>query len=535
AGNEAAVNLLRERKRRPAKPFAVMLTNLTEISNHCFISKEEENLLQSAASPIVLVRRKENDLSVSPAVSPNLKYLGVMLPYTPLHHLILYEINIPLVMTSGNLSEEPIARDNDEALTRLKGIADYFLLHNRDIYSRYDDSVAMVVNDNPQMIRRARGYAPYPVFLTKKSKQVLACGAELKNTFCLTKENHAFLSQHIGDMENEETLTHFENTVELYKKLFRIEPEVIACDMHPEYLATKYARKLKLLTDLPLIPVQHHHAHIASCLADNGIDGPVIGVAFDGTGYGSDSKIWGGEFLLADNQNSQRMGHLEYLPLPGGEAAIKKPYRIALSYLYTLLGENFPLDKLPLNKYNPTEFELIKQQIKQGINCPETSSAGRLFDAVSALSGIKEEVNYEAQAAIELEMLANDKINTSATKWYPFSIIEDNGMKSIKLEELFRSLIKDIERQIPLPEISARFHGAMTQMVIQMCKILAKETGVKKVALSGGVWQNRLLFMSSTNALLKEGFKVITHHRVPTNDGGIALGQAVIANLAAGS
>ncbi|GAI90182.1 unnamed protein product, partial [marine sediment metagenome] len=266
----------------------------------------------------------------------------VMLPYTPLHHLLLRETGLPLVMTSGNLSEEPIAKDNDEALARLRGIADYFLLHNRDISSRYDDSVYMV-EGKPQAIRRARGYAPYPIFLPSQSKQILACGAELKNTFCLTKDEHAFLSQHIGDMENEETLEHFENTIELYKKLFRIEPEIMAYDMHPEYLSTKYALKVGSELGLSLIPVQHHHAHIASCLVENEVEGPVIGVAFDGTGYGTDGTIWGGEFLLADWRSFQRVGHLEHLPLPGGEAAIKKPYRMALGYLYTLLGEGFSL------------------------------------------------------------------------------------------------------------------------------------------------------------------------------------------------
>ena len=321
---------------------------MEEIEKHCLVSPEERKLLESPQCPIVLLRWKHGSSNISPAVAPNLKYLGVMLPYTPLHHLLLKETGLPLVMTSGNLSEEPIAKDNDEALRRLKGIADYFLLHNRDIYARYDDSVYMV-EDTPQAIRRARGYAPYPIFLPFKSKQILACGAEDKNTFCLTKDEHAFLSQHIGDMENEETLEHFENTIGLYKKLFRIEPEIIAYDMHPEYLATKYALELGAEAGLSLVPVQHHHAHIVSCLVENGVEGPVIGVAFDGTGYGTDGTIWGGEFLLADWQNFKRVGHLEYVPLPGGAAAIKKPYRMALSYLYSLLGEDFHLEGLPLS------------------------------------------------------------------------------------------------------------------------------------------------------------------------------------------
>ena len=324
ATSEAVINTLRARKRRQGKPLAVMLPTLEEVEKHCFVSVEEKKLLESPQCPIVLLRWKRS--KISPAVAPNLKYLGVMLPYTPLHHLLLSETGLPLVMTSGNISEEPIARDNDEALRRLGGIADYFLVHNRDIYSRYDDSVYMV-EGAPQVVRRARGYAPYPIFLPFKSKQVLACGAELKNTFCLTKDEHAFLSQHIGDMENEETLEHFENTIELYKKLFRLEPQVIAHDMHPDYLATRYALRLGAERGLSLVPVQHHHAHIVSCLIDNKdnrVEGPVIGVAFDGTGYGSDGKIWGGEFLIADYQNFKRVGHLEYVPLPGGETAIQK-------------------------------------------------------------------------------------------------------------------------------------------------------------------------------------------------------------------
>ena len=339
ATNEKAIQLLRQRKRRPFKPLAIMVADIDEAKRHCYVSEGEEKLLISPKSPIVLIRWK-TESTVCRAVAPNLRYLGVMLPYTPLHHILLREAGLPLVMTSGNLSEEPIAKDNDEAIRRLSGIADYFLVHNRDIYARYDDSVTVVERDDVQLTRRARGYAPYPTHLTFKAKQVLGCGAELKNTFCLTKDNYAFISQHIGDMENLETMEHFENTLALYKKLFRIEPEIIAYDLHPEYLSTKYALELaSQFSDIKLVPVQHHHAHIVSCMADNKVEAPVIGVALDGTGYGSDGHIWGGEFLVADYKGFTRMGHLEYLPLPGGDAAIKKPYRIAIGYLLKLLGE----------------------------------------------------------------------------------------------------------------------------------------------------------------------------------------------------
>jgi hydrogenase maturation protein HypF len=527
ATSEKAINTLRARKRRQGKPLAVMIGTIEEIKKHCLVSTEEKKLLQSPQCPIVLLRWKRSS-DISPAVAPKLKYLGVMLPYTPLHHLLLAETGLPLVMTSGNISEEPIARDNDEALRRLGGIADYFLLHNRDIYSRYDDSV-YIVEGTPQVVRRARGYAPYPIFLPFKSKQVLACGAELKNTFCLTKDEHAFLSQHIGDMENEETLEHFENTIELYKKLFRLEPEVIAHDMHPDYLATKYALKSGAEAGLKLVPVQHHHAHIVSCLVDNNVENQVIGVAFDGTGYGSDGNIWGGEFLLADWRRFDRVGQLEYVPMPGGEAAIRKPYRMALGYLYYLLGEDFSLDGLPL-KIRPTELDVIKQQIERGINSPLTSSAGRLFDAVSALAGVRREIDYEAQAAIELEMLAPDEIEKS--KSYPFAIVEENGVRVVKLKELVSAVVEDVRKQTPPPLISLRFHHTMARIITEMCKLISKDSGIKQVALSGGVFQNRLLLRLAKAALQKAGFDVLTHHLVPTNDGGISLGQAVVANFA---
>ena len=530
ATNEEAVNLLRSRKRRPSKPLAVMVATLAEAEKHCLVSPEEGRLLQSSESPIVLLRWKHTLSNISPAVAPGLKYLGVMLPYTPLHHLLLREVRLPLVMTSGNLSEEPIAKDNDEALVRLSGTADYFLWHNRGISSRYDDSVYMVEGE-PQALRRARGYAPYPIFLPFPSKQVLACGAELKNTFCLTKDEHAFLSQHIGDMENEETLEHFENTIELYKNLFRLEPEIIAYDMHPEYLSTKYALQTGAETGLSLVPVQHHHAHIVSCLVENKVEGPVIGVAFDGTGYGTDGTIWGGEFLVADWRSCQRAGHLEYVPMPGGEVAIKKPYRMALSYLYTLLGEDFALEGLPFSKLDPNELDIIKQQLKRGINCPLTSSAGRLFDAVSALVGVREEIDYDAQAAIELEMIAPDEVRGLKPNCYPFSIVEHQGSRVVKLGELFSAVVQDVKNQTPVPIISLRFHNTAARIVVEMCKMIARENGITQVALSGGVFQNRLLLSLTTAALQRENFRVLTHHLVPCNDGGVALGQAVIANF----
>ena len=530
ATSPEVVDLLRQRKQRPSKPFAVMLPTLNDVERHCTLSDEERKLLQSPESPIVLLKWNRGGSDIADSVGPRLNYLGVMLPYTPLHHLLMRETALPLVMTSGNLSEEPIAKDNDEALRRLAGIADYFMFHNRDIYARYDDSVCMV-EGTPQVIRRARGYAPHPITLPFNSKQILACGPELKNTFCLTKDDHAFVSQHIGDMENEETLEHFDNTIQLYKKLFRIQPVAIAHDIHPEYLSTKYAIERGEMEGLPLIPVQHHHAHTVSCMIENGVEDPVIGVSLDGAGYGGDGTVWGGEFMVSALDSFKRSGHLEYVPMLGGEAAIKKPYRMALSYIWTLLGEGYPLEGLPLARLNPDEIDILKQQLYRRINCPLTSSAGRLFDVVSAVSGVRWEVDYEAQAAIELEMLAADK-QPQGSSIYSYSIDLNNDVRVIRLGELLAAVARDVKQQVAVSDISLRFHRTVTRMVVDMCEAISDDTGIKQVALSGGVFANRLLFRLTTAALEREGFTVITHRMVPTNDGCISLGQAVIANFA---
>jgi hydrogenase maturation protein HypF len=527
ATSEKAVNRLRQRKKRRAKPLAIMLASLDEVRRHCEVNNEEVRLLTSSGSPIVLMKWKPGS-TVSKAVAPGLNYLGVMLPYTPLHHLLLRETGLPLVMTSGNISEEPIAKDNDEALRRLGGIADYFLMHNRDIYARYDDSVTIVENDFPRFVRRARGYAPYPIHLTYQSRQILGCGAEEKNTFCLTRDNFAFVSQHIGDMENLETLEHFTNTIGLYKKLFRIRPEIIAHDMHPEYLPTKYAATVAARENLKLVPVQHHHAHIASCLADNGIEGPVIGVSCDGTGYGTDGKIWGGEFMVADYTGFTRMAHLEYLPLAGGALAIKKPYRTAIGYLLAL---GLELDRqLPfLKNIDPGEIDIIQSQIENDINAPLTSSLGRLFDAVAALIGVRGIIDYEAQAAIDLETLASRAVSESAR--YPFTVSKPDGPSIIKVHDLFAAILNDLHNRTPRARIAARFHNTVAQIILEMCQKISPRTGIAGVALSGGVFQNRMLLRQAAALLESAGFEVYTHRQVPCNDGGISLGQVAIANF----
>jgi hydrogenase maturation protein HypF len=553
ATNDTVVKTLRQRKNRSSKPFAIMVATVEEAKRHCYVSPEEKKLLTSPQSPIVLLRWREGS-SVSQEVAPNLRFFGVMLPYTPLHHILLRDAGLPLVMTSGNLSEEPIARDNDEALSRLSGIADYFLIHNRDIYSRYDDSVAIVERGTSQLIRRARSYAPYPIRLPFKTRQVLGCGAEDKNTFCLTRDNYAFLSQHIGDMENMETLEHFDSTISLYKRLFHIEPEIVAHDLHPDYLATKYAQELGE-SDMKLAPVQHHHAHIASCLADNGLESPVIGVAFDGTGMGADGNIWGGEFMVADYRSYKRAGHLEYLPLPGGAAAIKRPYRIAIGYILTLLGEdalNAVIATLngvkgkqsqltSIGQVSEVEIEVIKRQIERKINSPLNSSMGRLFDVISALLGIRGEIDYEGQAAVELEMAAHasviarglDEAISNTQESYPCRIVEDKGIKIVRLRDLLSAVIEDLHQGVSKGEISVKFHNTVARMINEMCRLIADETPtVSGVALSGGVFQNRLLLRKTVSLLGSSGFQVFTHRQVPCNDGGISLGQAVIAHFA---
>jgi hydrogenase maturation protein HypF len=442
------------------------------------------------------------------------------------------ETGVPLVMTSGNLSEEPIARKNSEALLRLGAIADYFLWHDRDIYVTYDDSVVMEAEGETRIIRRARGYAPYPVQTERNARQVLACGAEMKGSFCLTRDNHAFLSQHIGDLENAETLEHFEKTVEIYEKLFRIKPEIIAHDLHPDYLSTRYAEERASGDPLSkLIPVQHHHAHIASCMAENRFDAPVIGVALDGTGYGTDGNIWGCEFLLADYKGFRRLAHPEYVPIPGGDAATKKPIRIAAAYLYYLLGEKGLQRSGLSSRMDGEELSLLKQQIDRKFNSPLTSSCGRLFDAVASLLGIRDSIDYDAQAAIELEMYATGYAGTNDA-YYPFDVSEGEGLNIIRLGGLFDAIIRDIESGRSRPEIACRFHISLARNVAGLCQTLSRQTGVKSVALSGGVFQNRLLFSQVVNALHKNGLNVLTHKLVPSNDGGIALGQAVIAGLA---
>jgi len=547
ATNAQAVTKLRNRKLRVDKPFALMMPDIETIEQYCFVSDAERELLLSSARPIVLLKRKPESTIVE-EVSPKQDWLGVMLPYTPLHYLLFADslhpssreaILHPLVMTSGNLSEEPIATGNDDARKRLSKLADAFLMHNRDIHIRCDDSVVRVLEignlgkgklvSNSQSanlpiypIRRSRGCSPSPVKLPFDVPQILAAGSELKNTFCITNKNYAFLSHHIGDMENYETLKSFEQGVEHFERLFRVKPEAIACDMHPNYLATRYALERAERENLPVFNIQHHHAHIASCMAEHGLDGshPVIGVSFDGTGYGDDGAIWGGEILIADYKSYQRAYHLEYFPLPGGDAAIKKPARTALALLWSLgLEWDERLDSV--TEFCAEDQVILRMQLERKINTPMTSSMGRLFDAAAALAGVRQKVNYEGQAAIEFESLVDETERGS----YSFGLNQDK----VEVRSVVEALIKDVMAGVHISKISARFHNGLAESVREICMKIKSETGINEVSLSGGVWQNITLLRRTLSLLENNGFRVYIHREVPTNDGGLSLGQAVIA------
>ncbi|HVE56342.1 MAG TPA: carbamoyltransferase HypF [Pyrinomonadaceae bacterium] len=546
--NADAVETLRSRKHREDKPFALMANSVEVIERYCFVSERERELLLSKERPIVLLERKQG-AEIPEAVAPKINSLGFMLPYTPLHFLLLEMSEKPLVMTSGNISDEPICYQDSEAEERLKNIADHYLLHNRRIHIRTDDSVVRVRtvcvsgrgfdkahsikssnsyppahadgSDKTIVLRRSRGYAPAPVKTSFKfKKQILACGAELKNTFCLTRDNYAFLSHHIGDLENLETFRSFTEGIAHYKKLFNLAPEIVAYDLHPEYLSTKFA----LETDAEKIGVQHHHAHIASCLADNRAEGEVIGVAMDGSGFGIDGKIWGGEFFVADFRAAERIAHLDYIPLVGGAKAIREPWRIAAVYLQKTFGHEFlDLDLPFVQSLNLREWKTLQSMIQSDTNSPETSSMGRLFDAVSSLLGLRNSVNYEGQAAIELEMIADQ----AAAKSYEFEIEESRIIKS---EKVVREAVEDLLNGVSVSAVSARFHLAVARLIAKIARQTRDERNLTRVALSGGVFQNMFLLERVCRLLESDGFEVLTHSRVPCNDGGISLGQAAVAN-----
>jgi hydrogenase maturation protein HypF len=532
-----AVQRLRQRKQREAKPFALMLPDLATVEQFCQVNQAEVALLQSRQRPIVLLRRRVDApaLLLAPAVAPHYKTLGVMLPYTPLHFLLLHafaqvvgsQYPVALVMTSGNLSDEPIAYRDEEAFTRLAQLADGWLTHNRAIHMRCDDSVVRSMAGSVQFLRRARGYAPEPIRLTPPAPlPLLACGAHLKNTFCLAKAEQAFVSHHIGDLENLETLTAFREGILHFQRLFDIQPQAVAYDLHPDYLATQHALALELPHS---IGVQHHHAHIASVMAEHGLTGPVIGVAADGAGYGLDGAIWGGEIMLADLHTFERMAHLAYVPMPGGEQAIRQPWRMAAVYLAQSFGDDFLALDLPLMGTGQpagalaTRWHPLAQMIQRGLNSPLTSSLGRLFDGVAALLGLRLVVEYEGQAAIELEAEA-----TPTDEHYPF-VITPGAPAQLDVRPLIRALVGDYQHGASRAEIAGRFHQSVVELLAASCVQVRQQRGVNLVALSGGVFQNRLLLERLTTRLEQLAFQVYLNRLVPPNDGGLSLGQAAVA------
>jgi hydrogenase maturation protein HypF len=520
--NDRAVERLRGRKYREDKPFALMAAPVEVIRRHCFVSPIEEDLLLSERRPIVLLERKP-EAAIPGSVAPGVRTLGFMLPYTPLHYLLLEGLDRPLVMTSGNVSDEPICYKDSDAAERLVAIADHFLLHDRRIHMRADDSVSRVEQGRETLLRRSRGYAPAPIKTGFKfARQILACGAELKNTFCLARGDHAFVSHHVGDLENLETLRSFTEGVEHFKRLFDLRPDAVAYDLHPEYLSTKYALELD---DVEMkVGVQHHHAHIASCLADNRIEGEVIGVAMDGLGFGEDGRFWGGEFFVADFVHAERIAHLDYIPMPGGAKAIREPWRMAAVYLRRALGDDFLNLDLPfVRNLDRRAWTTLDRMVVTGTNSPETSSIGRLFDAMSSLLGLRNAINYEGQAAVELEAIADRGVASG----YEFQVAAD-GM--IKAETVIRRAVDDLLNGYAPPEVSAKFHWGVASLIATIARNIRTERRLNRVALSGGVFQNMLLLKLTRQMLATEGFEVFTHSRVPANDGGISLGQAAVAN-----
>jgi hydrogenase maturation protein HypF len=521
AENGEAVSLLRERKRREEKPFAIMSYDVEKIRRYAYVEPAEEELLTSVQRPIVLLRKRRPN-QIAENVAPRNNYFGVMLPYTPLHYLLLQDDFIALVMTSGNIRDEPIAVKNDEAFDRLSDIADIFLIHNRDIYLRNDDSITRRAAGATRVLRRSRGYVPMPVFLKDDLPPVLACGAELKNTVCLAKGDKAYLSQHIGDLENLSSYEFFQMTISHLKKILRIDPEIIAYDLHPDYLSTRYAEKQK---DIRKIQVQHHHAHIVSCMAENGLRGDVIGLSFDGTGYGSDGRIWGGELLVADEKGFSRAASLSYMPMPGGTAAIKEPWRMAISYLYDAYGEGLRELGIPvIRETGEKGMETIIKMISNGINSPLTSSLGRLFDGIAAIIGLRSRVYFEGQAAMELEMAADQVTDAHYNyEWEPGEYYR------IMPRPVVRGVVEDFLKGIGPYEISAKFHCTLIRLFSDICEIVSRERDIKRVVMSGGVFQNAILLAGLTKALEDRGLQVFSHRVVPTNDGGICLGQAMAA------
>ncbi len=529
ARDDAAVTRLRERKHRFEKPFALLVRDLDAARAIVEVPQEAAAALVSVETPIVLLRRRDG-AGVAPAVAPRNPYLGVMLPATPLHHLLLREIDFPVVCTSGNLSDEPICIDEGEALRRLGGIADLFLVHDRPIARHVDDSVAWVSGGTTRLLRRARGFAPAPVRLRSAVPPVLAVGAHQKNTVALSVGDRVFVSQHVGDLETSEAVEAFERVVADFLELYETRPVAIAHDLHPDYVSTRWAREAAAagaLAGVPTLAVQHHHAHLAACLAETGVDGPALGVTWDGTGYGDDGTVWGGEFLLGDATGCRRVAHLRPFLLPGGEAAVREPRRTALSLLFETLGESAADrdDLAPLRAFTPADARLLVSMLELGVRSPETTSAGRLFDGIAAILGIRQTASFEGQAAMELEFAAG-----GADGAYPMPV-EDGDPCVLDWRPTVEAVLGDLRRGEGRAAVAARFHGALVAAIVEV----ARRAGCGRVALAGGCFQNRTLTEAAASRLRREGFEVVLHRQVPPNDGSISLGQAAVAAARLGS
>ncbi len=531
AANEAAVMRLRERKHRHGKPLALMVRNIEAARAVCVLTAEEEALLTSPARPIVLAARREGN-GIAAAVAPGIPWLGVYLPYAPLQHLLFADGNVrALVMTSANLSEEPIAIDNDEARARLGRIADVFLMHDREILQRCDDSVTAVVDGTPQLVRRARGYVPLGVELPFDAPPLLAVGGHLKNVFALARGRHVYQSQHLGDLESVTGLEFFEESLAHLMRTFEIEPKTVVHDLHPGYLSTGWAKEWAAERGLPLIGVQHHHAHVAGCMAEHGLAGPVIGLALDGTGYGTDGKIWGGEVLIARLEGFERFAHLEYMPMPGGEKAIREPWRMALGALHAAGFDVASREVMGLLGATEQEARVLRLMVERGVNAPLTSSLGRLFDAVAAVVLQRRVVDYEAQAAIELEACAVREDDDQGRDEYALELWdgpEPGAPNVMRTGRMWKALLTDLRCGEDVSRIAARFHWGVAQGLINAAGNARIETGINCVALSGGCMHNRRLARLLRAGLEEEGFAVYQHRNVSPGDGGLSYGQAVV-------
>jgi len=521
ADDENIIAELRKRKNREGKPFALMFPDLESIKEVCEVFPFEERLLKSPESPIVLLKRKEegNQILVHSSIAPGNPTLGVMLPYTPLHHLLLKELQIPIIATSGNLSEEPMCITEEEAFQRLKNIADYFLIHNRPIVRHVDDSIVRVMMDREIVMRRARGYAPLPVELNceTENETYLAVGGHLKNTVALSSGKNVFVSQHIGDLSTQEAFSAFQNVVNDFKNLYEAKDILAVADLHPDYLSTKFAKN----NFENISFVQHHQAHVASCYAENKLEGTALGVSWDGTGYGLDGTIWGGEFFRFDDSSFMHFAQFRKFPLPGGDLAIKEPGRSAVGLLFEIFGEKLFEEKIEfINIFSEQEKKILLQMLKNKINSPLTSSVGRLFDAVAFLTGIKRTTSYEGEAAMMLEFAAAPAISD----YYPFDLLPGEVL-IIDWQKMIETILDEMKNNVSPKIISAKFHNTLVESI---CSV-AEKSHEEKIVLSGGVFQNAYLLEHTVHRLRTSGFNPYWHQRIPTNDGGISLGQVAIA------